>query len=244
MKVLRTDYAERAMRLRQRKAVGTFFRDIFTPKIGAIKNMRPETICEGNVCSTMPAQSFHKATGRSVVPGKPAQDVFPTDFLRSDAFDMVGSHTTKEVQAIEKGLARRMGPWALRGGMGAAMAGGTYAASEDPRGAAEVACGARRRAGSEQRDRRPHGLGQRSPAEVPAQTAQEDPRVPAAWEQMPTFVEGLSALKEEGGLRNADNRKIFGRFMTRRMPAVAAGSALAYGGVKGLEHLYDRATSE
>jgi hypothetical protein len=61
---------------------------------------------------------------------------------------------------------------------------------------------------------------------------------------MPTFVEGLSALKEEGGLRNADNRKIFGRFMTRRMPAVAAGSALAYGGVKGLEHLYDRATSE
>jgi hypothetical protein len=239
LQTLRTDYAERAMRpYDNEKALGTFFRDLFVPKVDALKNLRPETVCEGNVCSTMPAQAFHTATGRSVVPGKPAQDVFPTDFMRSPEFELVGSHVTPETAALEKSFARKAAPWALRAGLGAAAAAGTYAASEDPWGAAQVAAVPAGMVAAHKGIEDIMGSGAGRLQKMLPQKLQESLSTPQAWEHMPTHIDAHSALQGKG-LRDAANRTVLSRFLTRRMPALAAGGALAYGGVKALEHGYD-----
>lgn len=125
---------------------GAYLRDIFVPKVGPFKRKQEATEvkyrnvkdpatgkinkvpvrCKGNVCSTAPAQAFTEATGKSVIPGKAAQDVLPADFLRSDSYKPVG--------AVVKGNygVRRAQPYIARAGIGAGLAGATYAATEDP----------------------------------------------------------------------------------------------------------------
>lgn len=232
LKSLQTSYGQRVVRPYDNgKALGTFARDLFVPKLDALTKGRPETICEGNVCSTMPAMAHHEATGKRVIPGKASQDVFPTDFLRSDQFDLVGSHVTPETAALERSALRKASPWLLRGGIGAGLAAGTYAASEDPAlvAGAAGAYGANR------------AIDHAFTSDIPAAMRKHIPV--EAYEQFPDFWEAGDAAMT-GGLKNPETREILKRFSTRRLPALAAGGALAYGAAKGLGHLYDRATSE
>lgn len=133
LKALRESHLDRGFRDYDGvKAVSTWLRELFVPKWDFLNKGRPETVCEGNVCSTMPAQSYHEVGGPSVVPGKRAQDVFPTDFLRSKNFDLVGSKTTEGTRRLQRGAWGKAAPWVMRGGLGAGLAGTTYALSEDP----------------------------------------------------------------------------------------------------------------
>jgi hypothetical protein len=114
------------------KALTTWLKDMFIPKIKGVTGRGKQVRCEGNVCSTMPAQALHEATGgkRQVVPGKRAQDIFPTDFSRSEAYETVGSRTpSKYTKSL---LRRRLTPYLSRGALGVGLAGGTYAVSQDP----------------------------------------------------------------------------------------------------------------
>jgi hypothetical protein len=221
LRTLRKDYGQRTMRpYDSTKAVSTFLRDMFIPKYDIFNYGRPETICEGNVCSTLPAQSFHTATGRSVVPGKRAQDVFPTDFMRSDEFELVGSHISPETRALANTRMQKLAPWLLRGGIGAGLAGATYAVSEDPATAA--------------------GLGGTVAAEAALNAAANSPRFEKYInaETMPTYWDAVDTMMS-GGLASPEGRSLVGKTLTRRVPAALAGGALAYGGAKALGAGYD-----
>lgn len=221
LKTLRAEYGKRSTTYYDNpKAAETFLRDLFIPKHEMFNLGRPETICEGNVCSTMPSQAFHKATGKSVVPGKRAQDVFPTDFLRSDQFELVGGHITPETRALEGSAMRKAAPWLLRGGIGAGLAGGTYAVSEDPALGAGIA-GA---VGTE------HLLDKLVASEKGSKYLNEG--------AFPTFWEAGNEVMG-GGLKTPEGRGLLRRFLTQRIPALAAGGALAYGGAKALGAGYD-----
>jgi len=221
LKVLQRDYGQRVQRpYDNKKALGTFFRDLFVPKIDAIANTRPDVVCEGNVCSTMPAMSYHKATGRRVVPGKPAQDTFPTDFLRSNEFDMVGHHISPEVRAVENKFLRKAGPLAMRAGLGAAGAGAAYAATENPETVAAV------------------------PGAVLANRYMDSinsvPKTPDEWTNIPRFDEMFGEM-QGGKFQSPEAKAARGRFLTRRIPGILAGGALGYGAAhlahKGIDHL-------
>lgn len=225
LEALREDYGKRVIRpYDDRKAADTFLRDLFIPKLDVFNAGRPETVCQGNVCSTLPAQSFHTATGNSVIPGKRAQDVFPTDFLRSDQFEMIGSHVTPETRALEQSVFRKASPWLMRGGIGATLAAGTYGVSEDPALGAGLL-------GAAATDFYLDNM---------LKNKNLDPRIKeyVNAKNFPTFWDAGTDIME-GGLKTPAGKARLGRFMTRRIPALAAGGALAYGGAKALGAGYD-----
>lgn len=78
--------------------------------------------CARGVCSTAPA----KGMGASVVPGKGATSVLPSDFLRSKEFQTVARYNPEgaEYKLLDKLL--RHGPTLSRGLIGAGLAGGLY----------------------------------------------------------------------------------------------------------------------
>lgn len=111
------------------KAIGTWFRDTFLPKIKGVGEKATLPVCEGNVCSTMPAMSY-KNIGVDVVPGKGAKDVFPPDFMRSENFVPVGARlSTKYTMSPQM---RKAMPYLSRAGIGAALAAAIYGASASP----------------------------------------------------------------------------------------------------------------
>lgn len=110
-------------------ALKAWARDIFVPKVEALAG-GAQTVCEGNVCSTVPSQALHEATGKRVIPGKPAQYTMPQDFLRSDQYELVGSRLKNRKEL--GGTALRLMPYASRAAIGAGLAGATYAATENP----------------------------------------------------------------------------------------------------------------
>lgn len=212
---LQKDYGKRVVRSYDNsKALGTFLNEIFVPKSEMLSSLRPETVCEGNVCSTLPAMSHYTATGQKVLPNKAPQDIFPTDFLRSDAYELVGSHITPETRALEGTTLRRAAPWLLRGGLGAGLAAGTYAATEDPASAAGLA-------GAAGGYHAAHKLA---------------PELPTLWDA------GNAVMGP--GLKNPETRQVLKTLGSRAVPGMLAGGALAYGGAKGLEHLLRRDSSE
>jgi hypothetical protein len=111
------------------KALTTWLREIFMPKIGDKSKAKAPPICEGNVCSTLPAMAYAKA-GRSVIKGKRPEDVFPTDYLRSPNFEAVGARIKSQYKTSPE--MRKLIPYLTRAGIGTALAGGTYAVSKDP----------------------------------------------------------------------------------------------------------------
>lgn len=113
-------------------AAAAWLHDIFVPKL---KNVAPDagTICEGNVCSTVPSQALKDVAGKDVVPGTPAKYTMPADFLRSEEYELVGAHTPTQAKSR---LARTVVPYAARGALGLGLAGATYAATENPEVAA------------------------------------------------------------------------------------------------------------
>jgi hypothetical protein len=65
--------------------------------------------------------AMHKATGTEVVPGKRAQDVFPSDYLRSENYELVGHRLQNASRYARRGkLNRVLTPIATRGAMGEA----------------------------------------------------------------------------------------------------------------------------
>jgi len=111
------------------RAVETWIKDVFMPKIKGRERAAAPPVCEGDVCSTSPAAGY-RAAGRAVVPGKKPSEVFPSDYLRSKNFKAVGARLSGESRWSP--LTRRAVPLVTRAGIGAAMAGGTYLATENP----------------------------------------------------------------------------------------------------------------
>jgi len=113
-------------------AATAWLHDIFVPKLNKVAP-NAGTICEGNVCSTVPSQALKDVTGKDVVPGTPAKYTMPADFLRSEEYELVGAHTPTKARSS---LARNVAPYAARGALGLGLAGATYAATENPEVAA------------------------------------------------------------------------------------------------------------
>lgn len=61
-------------------------RDIFLPKIkgvtGHVGPLGSGMFCEGNMCSSLPAQAWTGTTGEAIAAGKHPKHVLPADFLR------------------------------------------------------------------------------------------------------------------------------------------------------------------
>jgi hypothetical protein len=206
---------------------GLWLKELFMPKVPGVTDKGPQTVCEGNVCSTLPAMATHEATqGRvQVVPGKAAKDVFPTDFLRSSAYEPVAAHIPQQMAELspEWMKARKL---LSRGALGAGLAGATYAATEDPAYAAAPVGGALAYKGVQGALKNWHPrVAGKSPA-----AAQE-----AMGKVFPTVFEGLEGIADKT-LENRGN--ILKHFGTRTLPAIAGGSLAAYLGARGLENLY------
>ncbi len=169
-------------------------------------------ICSGNVCSTGPAQAMEQATGTRVVPGKAAKNVFPTDFLRSKEYDLIGSHVkTRRAASL---LANKYTPLVTRGLLGAAGAGAIYGASEKPEvpGAAAGVLGAS--AGATALSRMYH----------PTRTIAE--------RELPSLGTILNSVMTNDMPLHTD--VAFKRWATRRLPLLAAGGAAGWYGTKKL----------
>ena len=217
------------------RAAGTFIRDTFMPKIkgltgagaqqakhkydifqGADKNLNPKgvpkkgIVCTGNTCATVPAQAMESATSHSVVPGKAAQDVYPTDFLRSNEYELVGSRIKSQYhnQALV-----RAAPYLVRGGLGLAGAGAAYGVSEKPEagGAALGALGTSMLASKINR------------AYSPSMTAAHL-RLPHLGDVVaPGIISTPFTYKQ-----------VLRRWAARRLPILAAGGAAGWYGTKAL----------
>lgn len=75
--------------------------------------------CARGVCSSLPAQ--HLPAGKFVVPGKLPQHVLPGDYMRSDLYDTVASHSPRPVPSGQEKLLRHGLPIARLGaGLGTA----------------------------------------------------------------------------------------------------------------------------
>jgi len=186
-----------------------------------MEKLSPQVICQGNVCSTMPAQAMKEVTGRGIVPGKAAPDVFPTDFLRSQQFELVGSKLNPEVYKMSPRLRKAL-PYLVRGGIGAGLAGTTYATTEQPETAGGALGGAAASyAGTGAIDTY-YGKGAKQ--EAKAQKA------------LPDTFSMLASLSDEAP---KVRKQIIKNWATRRVPlalgGIAAGAGLTYAVKKMLE---------
>lgn len=188
------------------KAPMTWLKEMFLPKVDlGGKNVRPP-VCEGNVCSTLPAMAYERA-GVDVLKGKRSQDIFPPDYLRSEAFEPVGVRLKNEY-ATSPALRKAM-PYMTRAGLGAALAAGTYGVSKDPALAAVPVGAAAGAMGANALARSLRGKG------------------------LPSLMDFLTQLPELKGKRRA---ALVRDFAGKSVPATLAGAGLAYGGAKALQH--------
>lgn len=112
--------------------VSTALHDMFVPKFKMFGTKAPANETLANICSTLPAMSYAEA-GRDMIDGIRPHDVTPTAYLRSGNFEAVGAHVNR------KGLSRftrNALPIGMRAAVGAGLAGGAYAVSQDPYAAA------------------------------------------------------------------------------------------------------------
>jgi hypothetical protein len=133
--------AAEGARLPYKMSVGTksVAKEIFVPKLNLWQKLRnlvrrnKPVVCQGNVCSTFPAQALQDAgIVEQVVRGKAPPSVLTADYLRSGAFEPV-THWRSPTAAPEmsaKAL-RRLG-LGVRGALGLGLAGTAYGLSEDP----------------------------------------------------------------------------------------------------------------
>lgn len=197
-------------------AMRAWAHDLFVPKIPGVENLKGNTVCEGNVCSTLPAQALKEVTGKDVVPGKPAKFVMPADFLRSDKYDLIGAHLPNKGPST---FNRKILPYASRAALGAGLAAGTYATTENP----EVAA-------------------------VPAGMVAGNylgPKLLGAKKDVPNLIEFADALtnnqNHHGAYSPKEVSKITRKYLKYKLLPQLAGGALAYGGALGLKHLLAKA---
>lgn len=186
--------------------------DVFMPKVKGIERLGRQVVCKGNVCSTMPAQAFTEETGRSVVPGVAAKRTMPPDFLRSTEYELIGSRVDPEKYRKSK-LLRKAMPYLSRGALGLGLAGGVYAATEDPALVAGAAGGATGLAGGWEAARRKGYKG---------------------------FVDPLEAAAALFDRKAVDGTKSLKGFSKRNLPLILGGATAAYAGAKGLQHLLSK----
>lgn len=116
-----------AQKYNMTRATGSAIKDIFLPKIKGLERRPAAPLCDGEICSSLPAQASAVA-GRPHIEGKAPKDVLPSDYLRSKNFRAVAARST----APPPTALRRAAPYLLRAGLGAGLAGTTYVASEYP----------------------------------------------------------------------------------------------------------------
>lgn len=180
------------------------YRKIKDPNTG--KSVRRPVMCKGNVCSTMPAQAFEKATGKRVVRGKLSKDVMPSDFLRSKEMSPVGA-VIKETKGIS-----RMKPHLIRGAAGLGLAGAAYSATENP----SVAAGVAGAAGGSAAHKKYLEMKGKKLGLSPKQIAQSKPNL------MRTIDDVMNAETPKAG------RKAFATSLRKSLPAKAIGAGLAF----------------
>jgi hypothetical protein len=160
--------------------------------------------------------------GVKVIRGKRPQDVMPADFLRSTEYELVGSRLPNVKMTPEMQRLRALSPYLSRAALGAGAAGATYLATEDPPAAA-IPVGAI--AGNLAAEKAMPHLFKKYQGERGKALLEKE--MPSTFD---TFMELLNSS-------NKYRSKILKNFTLRRLPGIAAGAGLAYGGVKGLEHL-------
>jgi hypothetical protein len=186
--------------------------DLFVPKIPGVENLKGNTICEGNVCSTLPAQAFTDATGRNVVPGKPSKYTMPADFLRSNEYELVGAHLKTPGPST---FNRRVKPYVTRAALGAGLAAGTYAVTEKPELAAIP-------------------LGMYVGNKL-------GPRLLGGKKDLPSIIDFADArISNQGSYTRKEISDITRKYMKYKGIPQLIGGSLAYGGALGLKHLLEK----
>lgn len=208
-------FAEQAMlrgaqKYSPKKAIGNFLHELLMPKLFR-GNGQPSPLSEGEMCSTLVGESMAGA-GRHVVDNKPASRLMPVDFLRSDQYEPVMARVRN---AAPTRLAKAM-PYLARAGIGAGLAGVTYAASEDP---AAAAVPAGMLAGS--------ALGNAAAKHFTGHGA------PSA----------LGVLSRVGSTEGAARRQLLARYGATRGLGMALGGGAAYLGVRALQNHFGEKTS-
>jgi len=107
-----------------KKALKSFLHELLIPKLFG-GSSKPDL--NGDVCSTLVAESMN-AAGRQVIDNKPARMAFPADFLRSEHYKPV----IARVSGQAPGRIARSIPSIARAGLGLGLAGGAYAAYDNP----------------------------------------------------------------------------------------------------------------
>lgn len=221
-------YARRAIQRASKpydvlQAGAIWAKEVFVPKLNMFKSNK-QTICQGNVCSTLPSQALHEAGTRDgVVAGKAAKDVFPSDYLRSKNFELVGSVIkSKNLQRNNK-LLRMAQPYLGRGALGVGAAGTIYGASEHPTEIAATATGAL-------------GASLAADAILPNLLKMKNFK-----RSVPSFADAL----ESKFLTTTPQRAAqdLPRFLQRRLPILAAGGVAGYAGLRAFQQMY-RGSSE
>jgi hypothetical protein len=118
-----------------------WLQDMFVPKLKGVTG-RKGMLCKDHMCASLPAEASEKVLNESVVPGKSARRTLPADFLReASPYEAVGSTLahSKTMLTPKQVLARRL---ALRGGIGAALAGTGLLAYNEPEALGALAVGA------------------------------------------------------------------------------------------------------
>lgn len=113
------------------RAMTNWLKDIFLPKIrGGESKIPAGYTCSGDVCSTLPANAYAAATGKTPFKGKMPGDIMPADYLREgSAYEPVAAHLS--YKGLTPGQLRSRGLLA-RGGLGLGLGAATYAGVQDP----------------------------------------------------------------------------------------------------------------
>jgi hypothetical protein len=113
------------------RSAAAWLRDIFVPKIGPENTKVPKGYtCKSDVCSTLPANAYAKATGKAPFAQKSPGMTMPADYLRAgSAYEPVAAHLSY------KGLTPkqlRFRALATRAGIGGVLGATAYAGVNDP----------------------------------------------------------------------------------------------------------------
>jgi hypothetical protein len=115
----------------KKRAITNWLRDIFVPKLRSDKTKVPAGyVCKNDVCSTLPANAYAKATGKTPFPGKMPGHIMPADLLREgSAYRPVAAHLSYSGLSPQQLRTRGL---LSRGAMGLGLGAATYAGTEDP----------------------------------------------------------------------------------------------------------------
>ena len=200
----------------------SYLKDIFVPKGLKTPNSEVRDL-GGNMCSTHMGQSYQAATGKNISGYKPGRNVMPADLLRENsAFSpVIFYNNPKNAPLIKSPLRSKL---LSRGILGAGLAGATYEGTEHP----ELAGGAAGALGGVHAlkkllQHRERGGGTSS-AEAVAQVENKIPSV-------------FSVANTISGEDKDYAKFLTKKYLTRSLPALAAGGVGGYYLTKALRNL-------